>query len=284
MADVETTKVEARTEAASPYGPWAEGLDELMSYRYLASRPRWLDRTHAEGRVALRPDLRTPCGTALAAPLAIAMLDVAGINIDRIWILALTQINVTLLEGASDVGEVFLDGQVIKEARSQIFTEAGLYDSADRERAIGFGTANWSVIVDTPKGHIYPEPGTGVEGLTEVPPLWAAYTGRRRDDGLIEIPGLSPKIGTDRLHHGPMLVITEATALEIGAAEARCENLEIEHFALSIVAPGRIGPFVAKPTFVARRGHVVGCRIELRDHGRDDRLVATAFVRMRIID
>src|SRR5262245_11582921 len=131
------TNSTTRTEAASPYGPWDESLDALMSYRYLASRPRWVDRTHADGLMRLRPDLRTPAGAVLGAPLAIAMLDVAGINIDRIWILALTQINVEVLDAADDVGEVFLAGQVIKEARSQIFTEARIYDAADRDRAIG---------------------------------------------------------------------------------------------------------------------------------------------------
>jgi len=275
------TDIQQRTEASSPYGPWDAAMDELMSYRYVASRPRRLDRTHGDGRIALRPDLRSASGDALAAPLAIAMLDTAGICIDRIWILALTQINVALLDGARDVEEVFLDGQVIREARSQIFTEARLYDSADRDRAIGFGTANWSVIVDTPPGHVYPEPGTGIEGLAEVPPLWEAYTGRRRTDGLIEIPGLSPKIGTDRLHHGPMLVVTEATALEAAAEATGINALAIEHLALTIVAPGRTGPFVSTPVFVSVRGDVIGVRVELRDRGQQDRLVATAFVRMR---
>lgn len=276
------SKTPTRREAASPYGEWAGAVDTLMSYRYLASRPRWLDRAHADGLMKLRPDLRTPAGTVLAAPLAIAMLDVAGINIDRLWITALTQIDIAVLDGAADVGEVLLTGQVIREARSQIFTEARIFDATDRDRVIGFGTANWSVVIPTPEGFEYPAPGNGVDSVTEPPPLWQAYCGQRRADGLIEIPGLSPAIGTDRLHHGPMLVVTETAAREAAADAVGSDRLAVEQLALTIVAPGRSGPFVASPVFVGVHRETVGCRVELRDGGHDDRLVASAFVRLRL--
>lgn len=272
-----------RREAADPYGEWAGTRGLLMSYRYLASAPRAIDRTHADGVLTLRPDLRTAAGSALAAPLAIAMLDVAGINVDPVNILALTQINVEIVDGGSEVSAAYLSGQVTTEARSQIFTEAHIYDAADRSRAIGFGTANWSVICPTPDGFSYPEPGIGVAGMADVPPLWQAYTGRRRADGLLEIPGLRPEIGTDRLHHGPMLVISETAALEAAAASLGTDALTVEHLAVTIVAPGREGPFVATPAFIARAGDTVGCRVELRDQGRDNRLVAGTFVRMRAV-
>lgn len=275
------TEYATRREAASPFGEWADSVDALMSYRYLASRPHAIDRSHAEGMMQIRPDLRTSAGAVLASPLTITMLDVAGINVDRIWILALTHTNVDVLDAGADVGEVYLRGHITSEARSQIFTEATIYDAANRGRVIAFGSANWSVICPTPEGFQYPEPGRGVEQGNELPPLWQAYTGRRRDDGRLEIPGLRPEIGTDRLHHGPMLVVTEATAIESAAAALGTDELAVEHLGMTIVAPGRTGPFVATPVIVAAGAGTVGCRVELRDHGRDDRLVATAFVRLR---
>jgi acyl-coenzyme A thioesterase PaaI-like protein len=275
------TNSATRRESTSPFGEWANSIGELMTYRYLASRPRMIDRTKADGLMALRPDLRTPGGAVLGAPLAISMLDVAGITIDRFWILALTQINVDVLDSAVGVDEVYLSGQVTTESRSQIFTEARIYDAADRDRVIGFGTANWSVICPTPEGFQYPEPGPGIEPTDEVPPLWQAYTGRRRTDGLLEIPGLRPEIGTERLHHGPMLVVTEAAAIEAATEALGTDALAVEHLGLTIVSPGRSGPFLASPVLVAAQSDTVGCRVELRDQGRDDRLVAAAFVRMR---
>jgi hypothetical protein len=272
-----------RREAASPFGEWADSVHALMSYRYLASRPHPIDRSHAEGLMEIRADLRTSAGAVLAAPLTIAMLDVAGINVDRIWILALTQTNVDILDKGADVGAVYLRGHITSEPRSQIFTEARIYDAADRDRVIGFGTANWSVICPTPEGFQYPEPGSGVDQSNELPPLWQAYTGRRRDDALLEIPGLRPEIGTDRLHHGPMLVVTEAAAIEAATEALGTGKVAVEHLGMTIVAPGRTGPFVARPVLVATHADTAGCRVELRDQGHDDRLVATAFVRLHAL-
>lgn len=268
-----------RREAASPWGEWASSTGVLMSYSYLRSRPRAIDRDHAENLLEIRPDLRTPAGAVRAAPLAIAMLDTAGINVDPVNILALTQVNVDVVDCAVDVPEVFLAGKVTTEARSQIFTEARIFDAGKRERGIGFGSANWSVICPTPDGFAYPEPGHGVEGLAEIPPLWQAYHGRRRSDGLLEIGDLHPAIGAERLHHGPMLVVTETAALDACAGAVGTDALVVHHLAMTIVAPGRTGPFVATPVFVATDGDTAGCRVELRDAGGDNRLVAATFVR-----
>ncbi len=215
----------------------------------------------------------------LAAPLAIAMLDTAGVNVDPVNILALTQINITIIDHGRHADGVYIAGRVATEARSQIFTEAAFYDAEHRGNVIGLGSANWSVICPTPEGFAYPEPGAGVGEAEDVPPLWQAYTGRRRDDGGLEIPGLRPEIGADRLHHGPMLVVTEAAALEAGAEALNTDALGVDQLTMTIMAPGRVGPFVAVPVSVGVSGDVAGCRVELRDRGRDDRLVATTVVR-----
>ena len=267
-----------RREAANPFGEWAASKDALISYRYLASAPRAVDRTHAENVLRLRRDLRTPAGAVLAAPLAIAMLDTAGVNVDPVNILALTQVNVTLADHGRHADRVHVAGRVATEARSQIFTDA---DFRAGERTIGFGSANWSVICPTPEGFVYPEPGEGVEDASDLPPLWQAYTGRRRGDGLLEIPELAPEVGAERLHHGPMLVVTESAALEAGAKALGTDSLAIDQMAMTIVAPGRAGPFVAVPVAVGAGADGAVCRVELRDTGRDDRVVAITTVRMR---
>lgn len=277
MTEVTTT----RREAADPRGEWAHSRGPLMSDSYLASRPRAIDRSHAENLLEIRPDLRTAAGAVLAAPLAIAMLDAAGINVDPANILALTQVNIEILDCAVDVHEAHLEGRVTTEARSQVFTEARICDAADRARPIGFGTANWSVICPTPEAVVDPGQSNSVEGPRELPPLWQAYTGRRQADGLLEIPELRPQIGAGRLHHGPMLVVTEAAALDAAADVLETDAVSIDSLEMTIVAPGSVGPFVATPVLVATSADTVGCRVELRDRGRNDRLVAATFVRMR---
>jgi len=275
------TESAIRREAADPFGEWAGSKGVLMSYAYLASAPRAIDRTHAENLLHLRRDLRTPAGGMLGAPLAIAMLDAAGVNVDPVNILALTQVNITVIDHGGHIDDVYVAGRVATAARSQIFTEASFYDSGDRQMLVGLGSANWSVICPTPEGFVYPEPGDGVDETSDLPPLWEAYTGRKRTDGLLEIPGLRPEIGAERLHHGPMLVVSEAAALAAGAAALGSDMLCVDQLTATIVAPGRVGPFVAVPVSVGASEAVAACRVELRDSGHGDRVVAATVVRMR---
>ena len=182
--------------------------------------------------------------------------------------------------GGVGVDEVALVGRVTSEARSQIFTDATVSDARGPKKLIGVGSANWSVICPTPNGFAYPEPGNGVDESLDVPPLWQAYTGRRRTDGLLEIPGLRPEIGAERLHHGPMLVVSEAAAIDAGNRLLGTDALRVDHLAMTIVAPGRNGPFVAVPVSTAASGDSALCRVELRDGGRGNRLVAATTIQM----
>ncbi len=81
-----------------------------------------------------------------------------------------------------------------------------------------------------------------------------------------------------------MLVVTEAVALDSAAEALGTDELVVEHLAMTVVASGRVGPFIATPVFTAIEGDSVGCRVELRDAGRGDRLIAATFVRMRMYE
>ena len=251
-----------------------------MSYAYLGSRPRAIDCTRAENVLQLRADLRTPAGAITAAPLAIAMLDASVVNVESMHVRAVTQVDVSIVDCAVDVERVLLAGAITAEARTQLFTEARIRDADDPGRQIGFGTANWAVIGSTPRRFCFPEPAAFNSGTTALPPLWHAYSGRRRSDGLLEIPRLLD-VGFERLHHAPMLVVTEAVALEHAAQTLGIDALSVDALTMTMVAPGRVGPFVATPVFSAVDADTAGCRVELRDEGRENRLVAATFVRMR---
>jgi hypothetical protein len=252
-----------------------------MSYAYLGSRPWAVDSTSAENVLDLRSDLRTPAGAVLAAPLAIAMLDAATVNVESMRVLAVTQVDINIVDCAIDVRQAHLAGRITTEMRSQLFTEARIGDADDPDRHIGFGTASWAVLGQPPHRFCFPQPGAPEAGWDGLPPLWHAYSGRRRVEGTLEIPRLPLEVGEERLHHGPMLVVTEAVALESAAEALGTDELVVEHLAMTVVAPGRVGPFIAAPVFVAVEGDSVGCRVELRDAGRGDRLIAGTFVRMQ---
>jgi acyl-coenzyme A thioesterase PaaI-like protein len=273
---VTSTDPAVRREASSPFGEWADAVNDLISYRYLASRPRAVDRDRAENWVRVRRDLRAPAGGILHAPLAIGMLDTAGISVDPINVLALTQIDIHLTDPGHTVNEVHFSGSVTREARTQVFTECVIADAERPDRVLGFGIANWTIIVPTTGDFRYPEPGAGIPDSPDAPPLWQAYKGRRRADGRLEIPGLSSEIGTERLHHGPMLVLSEAAAIDAAAVP-----VDVEHLSMTIVSPGRVGPFVVTAEIFPGTGRALGSRVELRDEGNDNRLVARSFVQLR---
>jgi hypothetical protein len=272
-----TDTTEAEPAVPDPRSDWAPSRGVLMSYAYLGSMPRVVDDTHVENELRLRSDLRTPAGAVTAAPLAIAMLDAAVVNVESTHVRAVTQVDLTIVDCAVDVDRVTLAGAITAQARSQLFTEARISDADDSERRIGFGSANWAVLGKTPQRFCFPEPSAVGPVL---PPLWQAYSARRRGDGSLEIPRLS-EAGTERLHHAPMLVVTEAVALEHAAAALGTDELTVDCLGMTMVAAGRVGPFVATPVFDAVDVDTVGCRVELRDAGRGNRLVAATFVRMQ---
>lgn len=270
----------ATRDAELIHGVWTESLDELVSYRYLGCSSVVRDRTHAEGHLRLRRDLRTSAGT-LAAPIAIATLDTAGINIDRLYHLALTHVGVALFEPADGVEAVRVIGTVVREARTQVFTEARIEDAADPARVIGFGTADWAITAPTPEGFEYTEPGPGVPDSPDLPPLAEAYDAHPQPGGGLVIAGLSPRVGTGVLHHGPMLVSLEATALEVAAAAVGTDALRVEQLDTRIVKAGRTGPFVTDAEVLAANEETIAARATLRDDGAGGCLVAAALVRLR---
>jgi len=277
-----TDTAAARRPSPDPQGDWAPTRGVLMSHAYLGSRPDAIDSTRADNVLDLRSDLRTGAGALLAAPLAIAMLDAATVNVESMRVLAVTHVDIDVVDCGLDVGRAHLAGQITTQMRSQLFTEARIHDADDPSRYIGFGTANWAVLGLAPHRFCFPQPGPPEPDWAGLPPLWHAYSGRRRADGTLEIPRLPLEVGEERLHYGPMLVVTEAVALDNAAAALGTDELVVEHLAMTVVAPGRVGPFIARAVFTATEGDSIGCRVELRDAGRGDRLIAATFVRVRI--
>jgi acyl-coenzyme A thioesterase PaaI-like protein len=268
--------------AGKIYGVWTGSMDDLVSYRYVGCSSVRKDRTHAEGRMRIRRDLRTRAGLR-GAPLAIAALDTAGINVDPFHQLALTRIDVHVIDDGAGVEAVRVVGTVLREARTQVFTEATIEDDADAGRVVGLATADWAILAPTPDGFVYTDPGPGVPDTPDLPPLTDAYDAHPNVGGGFVIPGLSPRVGADTLHHGPILVALEAAALEAAAHHAGTDELRVEHLSTRFVKAGRAGPFVARAEVAATRDDTLACRAELRDEGADGQIVAVALLRARAI-
>jgi acyl-coenzyme A thioesterase PaaI-like protein len=259
---------------------WKRSLGEggLVCYRYVGCSSTALTRDTAEGGMRIRADLRTG-GGLLVAPLGIALLDTAGINVDAIGQCAPTRIDVSVFGPAHDVEAVRIFGEIVREGRTQMFTQGRFEDAARPGRVIGFGTTSWAVMAPTPPGFVYVDPGPGVPDAPDLPPFVDAFGVVRRDDRAYELAGLSPSVGADSLHQGPIQAMLEAAALDVARDAAGTDAVYAEHTGTTIVQRGKIGPFAATATVLARAdgSDVVACAAELRDEGADARLVATGF-------
>lgn len=261
-----------------------EALQEMVSYRYVGCSSVLVDRERAVGRMRIRRnDMRTPV-SPLTAPLAIAALDVAGNSMDRHYKIAITHVVVDVFDPMPDVDSVVLHGDVTREARTQLFTDARVVAAEDPQRVVGNVTLDWAILAPTPPGFRYLDPGDGLPDTPDLPPLWEAYSGRRREGGGFVIDGMNPSIGTKMskepvLHHGPILVLTEAAALEAAADIAGTDQLVVEQASTRVIAAGRRGPFVITSDAVQTKDAIV-CHSVLRDEGAG-RAVADAHLRIR---
>jgi hypothetical protein len=256
-------------------GVFTASMGELVTYRYVGCRSVAHDGEHAEGLTTLRSHLRNP-GSVSAAALAIAMLDTAGINVDPVHLLGLTQVDLQLHEPALDVARLHTIGRVIRRARTQVFTECRFEDADRPGRVLGLGAASWAVLHPTPEGFTYTDPGFGFPEGPGTPSMPDAFGLRPRPGGGFVLPALSPRVGAEVLHHGPMLVGAEQSALEAAATAAGTDGLALRSWAMRIVRAGRRAPFTVSAEVVAVTPEVVACRAVLVD--ADDEAVSISHL------
>jgi acyl-coenzyme A thioesterase PaaI-like protein len=256
---------------------WTFGVHSLISYRYLGTYSVAHGRHDAEGWITIRRDLRGPVGL-LAAPLGIALLDTAGINVDPLAVVSPTRIDVHLFEPAADVARVHLEGRLLREGRSQFFTEGRLTDADDPARVIGLGSTHWAVAGPNP-GFRYVDNRPGVADAEDLPPLYEPFGARPGDDGNLEIPELTAAIGRQGLHQGPFQVIPEAAAMRAAERAAGTDRFWIAHQGTSIVQRGVGAPLVTGAEVLAITDRDIDVRVELRARGADDRLCSVTVCR-----
>jgi acyl-coenzyme A thioesterase PaaI-like protein len=225
----------------------------------------------------IRRDLRGP-GGLLAAPLGVALLDTAGINVDPLAVVSPTRIDVHVMEPGNGVARVQIEGSVLREGRTQFFTEGRIVDADRPERLLALGSAHWAVSGPNP-GYEYVDSRPGVPDTGELPPLYEAFGGRLRDDGNLAIPELTAELGRSGLHQGPFQVIPEAAAMLAAESVSGTNQFWIQHQGTSIIHRGVGAPLVAHPQVIATSDQGLSVRVELRAEGADDRLCSVTVCR-----
>jgi acyl-coenzyme A thioesterase PaaI-like protein len=260
---------------------WQRGVFTLISYRYLGTYSETKGRHDAEGWMNIRPDLRGPVGL-LAAPLGIALLDTAGINVDPLAAVAPTRIEMQILTPAPDVKRMHLEGRILREGKSQFFTESRITDDADRSRLLALGITHWAVSGPNPGfNYVDNRPGAPAKDA-ELPPLYEPFGARVRDDGELEIAELRPELGGRGLHQGPFQVVPEQAAMR---ALERAGHIRywIEHQGTSIVSRGTDSPLVTTSEVLRVVDQTALVQVELRAAGDNNRLCSVTVCRFRLV-
>jgi hypothetical protein len=252
------------------------GADGLITYRYLGRRTVALhDVDHDSMRI--RRDMRNAAGGLMAAPLAIATAEAGGFA-DIESIPAPVTASLHILDPGHNVREVLVRRTFVQMGRTMGFTQAEVVDAADPARVLAITHGTGVKLGDAPPGFTPVELGPEIEDGPSLPPLHSVFGAERGGDGLWTLPRLTPRIASTSgsLHVGPIHIVFEAAAIDLAAAKAGTDPLQVEDWHVAFVARGNDGPFVVEGTATEGAGTRIACRLRLKDRGRDDRVVATA--------
>ena len=272
--------------AATPGEYWARfdemmGSDGLLTYRYLGRRTVALhDVDHDSMR--LRRDMRNAVGGLMAAPLAIATAESGGFT-DIESIPAPVTAGLHIVDDGRDVREILIRRTFVQMGKTMGFTQCEAVDAADPSRLIAISHGSGVKLADAPGGFRPVERGPEIEDSPALPALHAVFGGKRRSEGVWELPPLNPRNASTSasLHIGPIHIILETAAIELAVREAATEALQIEDWNVSFVARGTHGPFVTEGQAIAGGLGRIACRLSLRDEGRQGRVVSTAIAVFR---
>jgi hypothetical protein len=273
-----------RTVAKDEYWDHFERMwTGLLSYRYLGKLAPGMDEGVDVERMVLRHDMRNAAGGIMAAPLCIASPESGGMADDAFVpnpIIASMQV----LDDARDVREITMVRETVKLGRTMGFSRTRIVDLDHPERVIALSQGMGVSIGETPGGYqkVHNEVVPVVDS-PDLPPLPAVFGATRRADGHWQLGELSDELSSPdaALHLGPIHVVLEAAAVDLAAARAGTDRLQVEDWNVMFAARGKVGPFrVSGEAYAGNLGRV-GVQLSLHDEGNGDRVITTGQAMFR---
>jgi uncharacterized protein (TIGR00369 family) len=241
--------------------------------------PATPNETHIVGEVTTLDHLRGPGGSVRAGAL-LTMADTiggmcAGLTALPGWVVS-TNLMLRTVPGAH-VGPLALESTVLRAGRKAIVTQVEIRDSGDHGALIGDGVLTSAVLEPEGGPPDFPRPMQLVPPVSDEPilPLLEFFSVGGHPDG-VALPI------TDRvknpwgiLHGGATAALVDLAGRHATGGAATTDAV------LHFLAPGRIGPVTASARVVGDRADGALLRVEVRDEGADDRLVAVAVTTVR---
>ena len=196
------------------------------------------------------------------------------------------------LIGDRGTGPLILDTHVLRRGRSSVVTRVDVTDATDATVATSWMSCAILTPANGPPPFVRPvrpfERAVPAEAIFSAPPheFFNLATGDR--------PGVV-RLSVDQrlrnpwgiLHGGASAVVLDAAARSLVLGRPVVGNTPeaiVTDLAVHYLSPGRVGPIIATASSTGRRGpdHLV--RVEVRDQGADDRLMALAMTTVRSLD
>ncbi|OJZ76126.1 hypothetical protein BRW65_01455 [Mycobacterium paraffinicum] len=265
----------------------------LQIYQHIGAGSAPTGDDTAEGRLVLRPDLRTATGP-WASALAVFTQDLAGVNVFRFApLLVPVRVEVHLRGDMANEQELVAKGRIVKRSKNTIMTTARIYRGSGGDVPVAYGSIHFATMGstrETPLGFAR----TQVTIPRHEPPdllSWIGATAREDgrgydltevSDGLVEgiaLGGSAARV----VHGGPLQILAEGAAMAVGRSAAAGAPLRIEDFATNFFAPAKSLPLSAIGEVVIATDDSVDIRVEVSNFGGGIASVSEARFR-RIID
>lgn len=269
------------------------GRGGKLMYLQVGSGSTALTPDTSEGRLALRDDLRDN-GNILGAAVGVFLQDLAGVNVAYFAPLVVpTQINLHLRDAARDVAALRGEGELIRRGRTTMVTTARVFDDANPERLIGYGTISWATMgstLETPPAELRSTTVT----VTDTPqsPLVKWVGGVARADGRgLDLPVVMPELNepvaptgpqAPTLHGGPLQVLAEGAARFVAERHLGGRPVVTKDLSTLLLAPARHLPVSAIATVLTADDQSLDCEVQVREHGGEGPTVVLAHVRFEI--
>ena len=196
------------------------------------------------------------------------------------------------LVGDRGTGPLTLDTQVLRRGRSSVVTRVDVTDEADAVVATSWMSCAILTPANGPPPFTRPvrpfERDVPNDPIFSSPPheFFNLSAGDRA--GIVQL-SVEQRLRNPWgiLHGGSSAVVLDAAARSLVLGRPLVGNTPdaiVTDLAVHYLSPGRVGPIVATASSAGRRGpdHLV--RVEVRDQGADDRLMALAMTTVRALD
>jgi hypothetical protein len=257
----------------------------LLSYRYIGRNHSSLNAGPVDNTVTLRHDMRNAAGGILVAPLCIAAPESGGFS-DSFAVPNPVIQSTQILDDARDVRRIeVVRSEVLKTGQRLGFSRSKIVDADNPARVIALTEGAGVSLGTVPEGFApMEEEKLVVVDSPDLPPLYKVFGAGRRADGSWALGELTLQTASPdaALHLGPQHILLEAAAIDLAAAVAGTDRLQIESWHVMFLARGKVGPFRVDGEALPGAAGRVGVAMTLHDEGNDDRAITSGSAVFRL--